>query len=126
MNPDGRRRSCFGCSGSGAGSGGGGRGGAGAEAATKGKLVLAVVAPDVSRHSLDKVCRCSTAKRVTLVEGPSAAELGAAVGRETTAVVGVMDWNSHGVFATARGGVVSLPRAAADAGSEREPDRRTV
>jgi ribosomal protein L7Ae-like RNA K-turn-binding protein len=63
------------------------------EAATKGTLVLAVVAPDVSRHSLDKVLPLLAAKRVTVVEGPSAATLGHAVGRETTAVVGVTDRN---------------------------------
>ncbi len=63
------------------------------DAATRGKLYLAVYAPDVSRHSLEKVLPLLTAKRVPVVEGPSASALGAAVGRETTAVVGVVDRN---------------------------------
>ena len=63
------------------------------EAATKGTLVLAVVAPDASRHSLDKVVPLLAAKRVMVLEGPSAEVLGRAVGRETTAAVGVIDPN---------------------------------
>jgi ribosomal protein L7Ae-like RNA K-turn-binding protein len=54
-------------------------------AATSGKLKLAIVAPDASRHSLDKVLPLLAARRVYVVQGPSAAELGAAVGREATA-----------------------------------------
>jgi ribosomal protein L7Ae-like RNA K-turn-binding protein len=63
------------------------------EAATKGTLALAVVAPDASRHSLDKVVPLLAAKRVAMLEGPSAQVLGHAVGRETTAAVGVIDRN---------------------------------
>ena len=63
------------------------------EAASKGTLALAVVAPDVSRHSLDKVLPLLAAKRVPVVEGPGAEALGHAVGRETTAAVGVTDRN---------------------------------
>lgn len=63
------------------------------EAATRGTLVLAIVAPDASRHSLDKVVPLLTAKRVTMIEGPTAEVLGRAVGRETTAAVGVTDPN---------------------------------
>jgi len=61
------------------------------DAAQRGKLKLAVVAPDASRNSLDKVVPMLRAKRIRLVEGPSATELGAAVGRESTAAVGVVD-----------------------------------
>ena len=61
------------------------------EAAKRGKLRLAVVAPDVSRHSKDKMLPLLKARHVTIVEGPSASALGAAVGRETTAVVGIVD-----------------------------------
>ncbi len=61
------------------------------DAARRGKLKIAVVAPDVSRHSLDKIVPLLRARHVRYVEGPSAAALGAAVGRETTAVVGVTD-----------------------------------
>jgi ribosomal protein L7Ae-like RNA K-turn-binding protein len=63
------------------------------EAAANGTLVLAVVAPNASRHSLDKVLPLLAAKRVPVVQGPSAEALGHAVGRETTAAVGVVDRN---------------------------------
>ena len=61
------------------------------EAAQRGKLKLAVFAPDASRNSLDKVVPMLRAKRIRLIEGPSAAVLGDAVNRESTAVVGVVD-----------------------------------
>ena len=61
------------------------------DAAQRGKLKLAVVAPDASHNSLDKVVPMLRAKRIRMIEGPSAAVLGAAVGRESTAVVGVVD-----------------------------------
>jgi ribosomal protein L7Ae-like RNA K-turn-binding protein len=61
------------------------------EAAKRGKLRLAVVAPDASRHSLAKVTPLLEAKRVRIIEGPAAKRLGAAVGRESTAAVGVVD-----------------------------------
>ena len=63
------------------------------EAALKGTLVLAVVAPDASHHSLEKVRPLLAAKRIRVVEGPSSTELGHAVGREATAVVGIVDRN---------------------------------
>lgn len=59
--------------------------------ATKGTLQLAIVATDVSRHSLDKVVPLLRARRVEVIEWESAAELGGAVGRETTAAVGIVD-----------------------------------
>jgi len=62
-------------------------------AAQRGLLALAVVAPDASRHSLDKVLPLLKAKRVTVVQGPGADELGRAVGRESTAAIGVTDRN---------------------------------
>jgi len=61
------------------------------DAAQRGKLQLAVIAPDASRHSLDKVVPMLRAKHIRMIEGPSATELGAAVGRESTAAVGVVD-----------------------------------
>jgi ribosomal protein L7Ae-like RNA K-turn-binding protein len=61
------------------------------EAAHKGTLRLAVVAPDASRHSLDKVLPLLAAKRVTVLQGPSASELGAVVGKDVTAAIGVTD-----------------------------------
>ncbi len=60
-------------------------------AALKGTLSMALVAADVSRHSLDKVVPVLRARRIEVVEWPSAVELGGAVGRETTAAVGIVD-----------------------------------
>ena len=60
-------------------------------AARKGNLVFAVVAHDASANSRDKIVPLLRARRVNFVEGPTAAELGAAVGREQTAAVGVID-----------------------------------
>ena len=61
------------------------------EAAAKGTLKLAIVASDASKNSLDKVVPLLSAKKVTMVEGISAASLGAAVGRDATAVIGIVD-----------------------------------
>lgn len=61
------------------------------DAVRKGGVAVAVVAPDASRHSLDKVVPLLEARRVAIIEGPSAEALGHAVGREATAVVGVTD-----------------------------------
>ena len=54
-------------------------------------MAFAIVAADASRNSLDKIVPLLNARRVRFVEVPSAAELGGAVGRETTAVVGIVD-----------------------------------
>ena len=61
------------------------------EAARRNTVVLAVVASDASPNSLDKLVPLLNARRVRFIEVPSAAELGAAVGREQTAVVGIVD-----------------------------------
>ena len=61
------------------------------EAVKKNKILFAVVASDASTNSLDKVVPLLTARRVKFIEVPSASELGAAVGREQTAVVGIID-----------------------------------
>ncbi|HKS07500.1 MAG TPA: ribosomal L7Ae/L30e/S12e/Gadd45 family protein [Gemmatimonadaceae bacterium] len=60
-------------------------------AALRGRLVLAVLAPDASEHSRAKVLPLLTARHIGCIEGPSAAELGQVVGRESTAAVGVTD-----------------------------------
>ena len=57
--------------------------------AKKGTLRLAVVAHDASRHSRDKVMSLLKAKGIDIVETMSANQLGAAVGREQTAAVGI-------------------------------------
>ena len=75
------------------------------EAARRGKLQLAVIAPDASRHSLNKVMPLLNAKRIRLVQGPLAAVLGAAVGRESTAAVGIVDRDlADGILAIAESG----------------------
>jgi ribosomal protein L7Ae-like RNA K-turn-binding protein len=61
------------------------------EAAKRNKVVLAVVATDASQNSLNKVVPLLNARRVRFIEVPSAAELGAAVGRDQTTVVGIVD-----------------------------------
>lgn len=60
-------------------------------AARKGKLALAVVAPDASPHSLKKLLPLLKATGVRVVQGPGAAALGAVAGRDTTAAIGVVD-----------------------------------
>ncbi|MCR4340244.1 MAG: ribosomal L7Ae/L30e/S12e/Gadd45 family protein [Gemmatimonadaceae bacterium] len=57
----------------------------------KGKVKLAVVAPDAARNSLDKVLPLLEARHVRVMEAPSARELGEAVGRESTVAVGILD-----------------------------------
>jgi ribosomal protein L7Ae-like RNA K-turn-binding protein len=51
----------------------------------------AIVSGDVSQHSKDKIVPLLRARGVEFVEGVAASELGAAVGKETTAVVGIVD-----------------------------------
>ena len=78
------------------------------DAAKRGKLELAVIAPDASRHSLAKVTPLLRAKRVRIIEGPAATQLGAAVGRESTAAVGVVDRNlARGILAIVDGAPAS-------------------
>ena len=60
-------------------------------AAQRGTLALAVMAPDASAHSRKKVLPMLRAKGIFVVEGPAAATLGAAVGRESAAAVGIVD-----------------------------------
>ena len=59
--------------------------------AKKGTMQLAVVAHDASRHSREKVIPLLKAKGIDIIESMSADELGAAIGREQTAAVGITD-----------------------------------
>ena len=80
------------------------------ENAKKNKVAFAVVAMDASRHSLDKVIPLLNARRVRFVEVPSAAELGGAVGRGTTAVVGIVDRQlAKGIRELVESGSVGAP-----------------
>jgi ribosomal protein L7Ae-like RNA K-turn-binding protein len=60
-------------------------------AAQDGSLRLALVAGDASRHSRDKVVPLLSAKGIMMIDGFAAADLGAAAGREATAVIGIVD-----------------------------------
>jgi ribosomal protein L7Ae-like RNA K-turn-binding protein len=61
------------------------------EAVKRNKVALAVVATDASPNSLDKIVPLLNARRVRFIKVPSASRLGAAVGRDQTAVVGIVD-----------------------------------
>ena len=61
------------------------------EAVRRSKVILAIVAPDASHNSRDKVLPLLSARRVRTWEGSTAAALGAAVGKGSTAVVGITD-----------------------------------
>ena len=61
------------------------------EAAQKGTLKLAIVARDASKNSLDKIVPLLEAKRIRIIDGIGAADLGAGVGRDATAVIGIVD-----------------------------------
>jgi ribosomal protein L7Ae-like RNA K-turn-binding protein len=75
------------------------------DAAFRGTLALAIVAPDASPNSLQKVLPLLRAKRVEVIEGPGAAALGAAVGRDAAAAVGITDRDlARGIRAAARSG----------------------
>ena len=60
-------------------------------AARKGKLALAIVAPDASPHSLKKLLPLLKATGTRVVQGPAAAALGAVAGRDSTAAIGIID-----------------------------------
>lgn len=55
------------------------------------EIRVALVASDVSQHSIDKVVPLLRARGITVIEGLSGAALGGAVGRESTAVIGIVD-----------------------------------
>lgn len=61
------------------------------QAGKRGKLALAVVASDAAENSRDKVLSLLKARNIKVIEGISAAELGAVFGRAATAAAGVLD-----------------------------------
>ena len=61
------------------------------EASKRNKLAFAIVASDASPNSLKKVVPLLNARRVRFIEVPSAIALGAAVGRDQTTAVGIID-----------------------------------
>jgi ribosomal protein L7Ae-like RNA K-turn-binding protein len=60
-------------------------------AAKRNKLIFALVAPDASHHSRDKLIPLLEARRIAWGELLGAQALGAAVGREAVAAIGVVD-----------------------------------
>lgn len=74
------------------------------DAAFKGTLRLAIVAADASPNSRDKIVPLLQGRGITMIDTASADELGRAVGRAATAVVGVLDAKlARGVRAAYRG-----------------------
>jgi ribosomal protein L7Ae-like RNA K-turn-binding protein len=61
------------------------------EGIRKDKVAFAIVASDASQNSLDKIVPLLNARRVRFIEVPSATELGGVAGRESAAVVGIVD-----------------------------------
>lgn len=83
------------------------------EAVKKNKVAYAVVATNASRHSLDKIVPLLNARRVRFIEVPNAAELGGAVGRDSTAVVGIVDRQlAKGIRALVESGSAGAPQEA--------------
>jgi ribosomal protein L7Ae-like RNA K-turn-binding protein len=80
------------------------------EGAKKNKVAFAIVAADASQNSLDKVVPLLNARRVRFIEVPSAAEPGGAVGRNSTAVVGIVDRQlAKGIRELVESGSVGAP-----------------
>jgi ribosomal protein L7Ae-like RNA K-turn-binding protein len=76
----------------------------------KNKVAYAIVASDASRNSLDKVIPLLNARRVRFIEVPSATELGGVAGRESTAVVGIVDRQlAKGIRALVESGSAGAP-----------------
>jgi len=83
------------------------------EAVKKNKVAFAVVAASASKHSLDKIVPLLNARRVRFIEVPSAAELGGVVGRESTAVIGIVDRQlAKGIRALVESGSAGAPQEA--------------
>lgn len=57
----------------------------------RGKVVCVVLAADAGRRTIDKVGRLADARKVPVLRGPVAAELGAALGKPPVQAVGVSD-----------------------------------
>lgn len=81
--------------------------------AQKGEVFLAIIGMDASKHSLDKVVPTLRARHIEIIEWPSAAELGAIVGRDVTSAVGIADQAlARGIRAALTGTSPEKPRRA--------------
>ena len=57
----------------------------------RGKLACVVLARDAGQRTIEKVARLAEAKRIPVLRGPVAAELGTGLGRPPVQAVGVAD-----------------------------------
>lgn len=57
----------------------------------RGKVSCVVLASDASQRTIDKVARLAEAKKVPVLRGPDANELGAGLGKPPVQAVGVAD-----------------------------------
>jgi ribosomal protein L7Ae-like RNA K-turn-binding protein len=57
----------------------------------RGKIVCVVLAADASQRTIEKVARLAEAKRVAVVRGPAALELGTGLGKPPVQAVGIAD-----------------------------------
>ena len=57
----------------------------------RGKLVCVVLALDASPRTMEKVVRLAVARRIPVLRGPAAEQLGAGLGRPPVQAVGVTD-----------------------------------
>ena len=57
----------------------------------RGQVVCVVVAADAGQRTMEKVTRLADAKKIPVLRGPAAAELGAALGRPPVQAAGVAD-----------------------------------
>ena len=57
----------------------------------RGKISCVVLAADASQRTIEKVARLAEAKRVPVLRGPGADELGAGLGKPPVQAVGVSD-----------------------------------
>ena len=90
-------------------------------AAVKNRLAYAIVAPDASANSRDKLVPLLNARRVRFGEVLSAEQLGAAVGRDTTAAVGIVDGTlARGIRELVEGAPVSRESRADSAPTRRK------
>jgi ribosomal protein L7Ae-like RNA K-turn-binding protein len=69
----------------------------------RGQLACVVIAQDVAQRTMDKVVRLAEAKKVPILRGPAALELGTALGKPPVQAVGVTDAAlARGVIANSR------------------------
>jgi ribosomal protein L7Ae-like RNA K-turn-binding protein len=72
----------------------------------RGKVACVVLAADAGPRTMEKVVRLAEAKKIPVLRGPAAAELGTGLGRPPVQAVGVTDAAlARGMIADVSGGV---------------------